>query len=49
MRDYSKQHKKAWEYDAYDFWVKTSGTPQERTQKDIVDPIGMLKKICRIF
>ena len=49
MRDYSKQHKKAWEYDAYDFWVNTSGTPQERAQKDIADPIGMLKKYAVYF
>lgn len=49
MRDYSEQHKKAWEYDAYDFWVKTSGTPQERAQKDIADPIGMLKKYAVYF
>ena len=38
MRDYSEQHKKAWEYDAYEFWVRTSGTPQERAQKDMADP-----------
>ncbi|WP_034475770.1 class I SAM-dependent methyltransferase [Butyrivibrio proteoclasticus] len=49
MRDYSEQHKKAWEYDAYDFWVKASGTPQERAQKDIADPIGMLKKYAVYF
>ena len=32
--DYSKQHKKAWEFDAYDFWVRTAGTPEERASKD---------------
>ena len=25
MIDYSIQNKKAWEYNAYDFWVKQSG------------------------
>ena len=30
LEDYSKQHKKAWEFDAYDFWVRTAGTPEER-------------------
>ena len=49
MRDYSEQHKKAWEYDAHDFWVKTSGTPQERAQKDMADPRGMLKKYAEYF
>ena len=49
MRDYSEQHKKAWEYNAYDFWVRTSGTPQERAQEDIADPIGMLKKYAVYF
>ena len=34
LEDYSKQHKKAWEYDAYDFWVRTAGTPEERASKD---------------
>ena len=29
MTDYSVQNKKAWEYNAYEFWVKQSGTPVE--------------------
>ena len=28
MNDYSLQHKKAWEFDAYQFRVKQSGTPR---------------------
>ena len=44
MEDYSKQHKKAWEFDAYNFWVKTSGTPEERASEDKADPKKMLKQ-----
>ena len=32
MNDYSKQHKKAWEFDAYNFWVEHAGTPEERAR-----------------
>ena len=39
MRDYSIQNKKAWEYSAYDFWVKHSGTPIERAGQDIENPL----------
>ena len=38
MKEYTKQHKKAWEYNAYDFWVKNSGTPAERAKEDAADP-----------
>lgn len=33
MIDYSAQNKKAWEYNAYEFWVTHSGTPEESAQK----------------
>lgn len=49
MREYSMQNKKAWEYSAYDFWVNTSGTPAERAQKDIENPLGMLRKYADYF
>ncbi|MCR4788201.1 MAG: class I SAM-dependent methyltransferase [Lachnospiraceae bacterium] len=49
MRDYSVQNKKAWEFDAYDFWVKQSGTPEERAEEDIKDPVGKLRKYARYF
>lgn len=49
MRDYSAQHKKAWEYNAYDFWVKSAGLPEERAKKDLQNPIGMLKKYANYF
>ena len=35
MKDYSGQHKKVWEYEAYGFWVKTASTPSERAREDI--------------
>ncbi|MCR5406022.1 MAG: class I SAM-dependent methyltransferase, partial [Lachnospiraceae bacterium] len=49
MEDYSYQHKKAWEFDAYDFWVRTVGTPQERAVKDKADPGKMLKQYGKYF
>lgn len=49
MIDYSIQNKKAWEYDAYNFWVKQSGTPQERAKEDRENPIGMLRKYAAYF
>ena len=49
MREYSKQHKKAWEYDAYDFWVRQAGTPEERAAEDIKNPEKMLKQYAAYF
>ncbi len=49
MNDYSIQHKKAWEFDAYHFWVKQSGTPEERAKKDAENPIKMLKQHSQYF
>ncbi|MDE5950925.1 MAG: class I SAM-dependent methyltransferase [Acetatifactor sp.] len=49
MIDYSIQNKKAWEYDVYDFWVRQSGTPQERAKEDRENPIGMLRKYAAYF
>lgn len=49
MIDYSIQNKKAWEYDAYNFWIKQSGTPQERAKEDRENPIGMLRKYAAYF
>lgn len=49
MRDYSCQNKKAWEYNAYDFWVKESGTPEERAKKNVENPKKMLKWHANYF
>ena len=48
-KDYSERHKKAWEFDAYNFWVRTSGTPEERAAKDIENPKKMLKQFAGYF
>ena len=49
MIDYSEQNKKAWEYNAYDFWVNTSGKPVYRAKKDLENPIRMLKRYINYF
>ena len=49
MNEYSLQHKKAWEFDAYGFWVNHEGTPEERARKDMEDPRGMLRKYAVYF
>ncbi len=49
MEDHSLQHKKAWEFDAYNFWVRTSGTPAQRAAKAKEDPKRMLKQYAAYF
>ena len=49
MKDYSRQHKKAWEFDAYNFWVRQSGTPEERAKQDMENPRGMLRRYADYF
>lgn len=49
MRDYSVQNKKAWEYSAYEFWIKNSGTPSERATKDMENPLKALRKYAAYF
>jgi len=49
MRDYSTQNKKAWEYNAYDFWIKTAGTPEEMAKKNLENPKKMLRKYAKYF
>ncbi len=49
MKEYTKQHKKAWEYNAYEFWVPHAGTPEERAKEDREDPEKMLRKYARYF
>ena len=49
MLDYSLQNKKAWEYNAYDFWLKEAGTPVDRAEKIIADPVGALKRYAGYF
>ena len=49
MNETGKQHKAAWEYDAYGFWVRQAGTPRERAVKDTANPVGMLGKYAAYF
>lgn len=47
--DYSIQNKKAWEYNAYDFWLREVGTPADRAKYILKNPIGALKKYSKYF
>ena len=38
MREYSRQHKEAWEFDAYNFWKEHYGTPAEIAKEDVENP-----------
>lgn len=49
MRVYSAQNKAAWEYSAYDFWVKEAGLPAVRAAKIKADPVGALKRYAAYF
>lgn len=49
MVEYSAQNKRAWEYNAYDFWVRQSGEPAVRAEKILQDPVGMLKRYGAYF
>ncbi len=49
MKDYIAQNKKAWEYNAYDFWVKTNGLPAERAEKALADPQAALGRYVNYF
>ena len=49
MKDYSRQNKTAWEYNAYDFWVRTAGKPADRAKKNLENPIGMLRRYANYF
>ena len=49
MNDVSQQHKKAWEYDAYNFWVEHAGKPEERAKQDIENPKAMLRRYADYF
>ncbi len=49
MRAYSIQNKRAWEYNAYEFWVKQAGAPSDRAEKDLENPVGMLKRYAGYF
>lgn len=49
MEDYSIQNKKAWEYNAYDFWLREVGAPADRAKSILNNPLGALKKYAKYF
>lgn len=49
MIDYSAQNKKAWEYNAYEFWIRHAGTPEESARLARQNPLGMLRRFARYF
>lgn len=49
MNEYSIQHKKAWEFDAYRFWTEHSGTPEARARMDVENPRAMLRRYAAYF
>ena len=49
MKDYTREHKAAWEYDAYAFWVRHNGTPQALAEKLKADPMRGLKRFAGYF
>ena len=49
MADYSAQNKRAWEYNAYEFWTKQDGSPAERARKNLENPVGMLRRYADYF
>ncbi len=49
MVEYSVQNKKAWEYNAYEFWLKEVGDPALRAEKIKANPVGELKKYAKYF
>jgi len=49
MNEQSKQNKRAWEYRAYEFWVKRHGLPEEKAKELLKDPLSSLKKHKQYF
>jgi len=48
MIKYSEQNKRAWEFNAYDFWCRQC-PPKERARADIQNPMGQLKRYANYF
>ena len=47
MREYSQRNKKAWEFDAYAFWVAHNGTPEESARKAKAGPSPRFERYAR--
>ncbi|WP_055106800.1 class I SAM-dependent methyltransferase [Paenibacillus ihumii] len=44
MNEHSQKNKTAWEYRAYEFWHKRDGSPREKADKILENPLACLKK-----
>lgn len=49
MNEQSAINKKAWEYRAYEFWLKNEGTPEERARIIMKNPMARLKEHEKYF
>ncbi len=49
MDSQARKNKTAWEYDAYQFWIKQNGPPAERAKQDLENPRAMLRKHQHYF
>lgn len=47
--DYTQQNKAAWEYNAYDFWVREAGEPSRRAKAIVQNPKAALKRYADYF
>lgn len=47
--DYCRQNKAAWEYNAYDFWLRQMGRPAERAKQIAANPEGQLRRYAAYF
>ena len=49
MEDYIAQNKEAWEYNAYEFWIREAGTPAKRAEKILQNPGGKNMRLILIL
>lgn len=49
MVDYSAQNKRAWEYNAYDFWCSHNGSPAEMAETLKGDPLKAIRRHAAYF
>lgn len=43
MLESSRRNKLAWEFNAYDFWIREVGRPEERAKQILQDPMRSLR------
>ena len=49
MSESSRRNKEAWEFNAYEFWVRESGAPVELAEKIAADPVRRLRYHASYF